>query len=131
MSEIYHYLTFRLNLHFVVAWYVKELLPSNKHNIQHLIDCHGTSNHNHLVCKQSLNHLAKLETLFWSSLQTGRIQVSIDFEEVLVFWLINKNLVKLGIICKRTLVYIIEIYHGRVFYNWRMHSTQHLYIYNI
>ena len=29
-------------------------------NSDHLSDCDGTLTHNHLACKQTLNHLAKL-----------------------------------------------------------------------
>ena len=38
----------------------KELLPRNRHNIWSSSDCKGTRNHNHLVHKRILNHLAKL-----------------------------------------------------------------------
>ena len=39
---------------------VKELLAWNRHKIWNLSDCNGTQTHNHLVCKWTLNHLAKL-----------------------------------------------------------------------
>ena len=39
---------------------IKELLAQNRHNIWSLNDFNGTQTHNHLVCKQKLNHLAKL-----------------------------------------------------------------------
>ena len=39
---------------------VKELLVRNRRDIWSLSDCNGTRTHNHLVCKRTLNHLAKL-----------------------------------------------------------------------
>ena len=38
---------------------VKELLAQNRHGIWCLSDSNGIRTHNHLVCKQTLNHLAK------------------------------------------------------------------------
>ena len=42
---------------------VKELPAWNRHVICSLCDCNGTRTHNHLVRKQTLNHLAKLAYL--------------------------------------------------------------------
>ena len=39
---------------------IKELLSRNRRDILILNDYNGTRTHNHLVCKQTLNHLAKL-----------------------------------------------------------------------
>ena len=39
---------------------VKELIAWNRRNIWSLSDSNGIWNHNHLVRKQTLNHLAKL-----------------------------------------------------------------------
>ena len=44
---------------------VKELLARNRYNIWSLSDCNATQIHKHLVCKQTLNHLA-----IWSFGQT-------------------------------------------------------------
>ena len=42
---------------------VKKLLVRNRSDIWNLSDCNGTWTHNHLVCKQTLNQLAKLASL--------------------------------------------------------------------
>ena len=39
---------------------VKELLARNRRHIWRLSDCNGTRTHNHLICKRTVNHLAKL-----------------------------------------------------------------------
>ena len=39
---------------------VKELLARNRRHIWNLSGCNGTRTHNHLVCKWTFNHLAKL-----------------------------------------------------------------------
>ena len=39
---------------------VKELLAQNRHGIWSLSECNRNQIHNHLVCKRTLNHLAKL-----------------------------------------------------------------------
>ena len=47
---------------------VKELLARSRRDIWRLSDCNGTRTHNHLVCKRTVNHLAKLSSLDkWSS----------------------------------------------------------------
>ena len=38
----------------------KELFAQNRHKISSLSDCKWSRTHNHLVCKRTLNHLAKL-----------------------------------------------------------------------
>ena len=45
---------------------VKEFFARNKHDIWSLSNCNETRTHNHLVCKRTLNHLAKLTE--WLSL---------------------------------------------------------------
>ena len=42
---------------------IKERIARNKCNILDLRDCNGIGTHNHLVCKQTLNLLAKLTFL--------------------------------------------------------------------
>ena len=39
---------------------IKEFLATNSHKIWSLSECNGTKTQNHLVCKRTLNHLAKL-----------------------------------------------------------------------
>ena len=39
---------------------VKKLLAQSRRDISNLIDCNGSRNHKHLVCKQTLHHLVKL-----------------------------------------------------------------------
>ena len=47
---------------------VKELLARSRRDIWRLSDCNVTRTHNHLVCKRTVNHLAKLSSLDkWSS----------------------------------------------------------------
>ena len=43
---------------------VKELLARSRHEIWRFSDCNWTRTHNHLVHKRTLNHLAKLASLF-------------------------------------------------------------------
>ena len=66
---------------------VKELLAQNRRNISSFRDCNRTRTHNHLVRKQTLNHLAKLP--IWLN---GRVFVyelsGCEFEA-------NKNIEKL------------------------------------
>ena len=38
----------------------KKLLAQNKHDIQSLSDCNEIRTHNHLICKRTLSHLARL-----------------------------------------------------------------------
>ena len=52
--------SFRENPHSVVCLNVKELLSRSRHHIWILSDSNVISTHNHLVCKQTLNHLAKM-----------------------------------------------------------------------
>ena len=40
---------------------VKELLAQNRRPIFHLSDSNGIRTHNHLVCKRTVKHLAKLQ----------------------------------------------------------------------
>ena len=49
---------------------VKELLARSRHEIWSLSDCNWTRTHNHLVHKQTLNHLAKLTKWFSVRLST-------------------------------------------------------------
>ena len=48
--------------HSIVTLNIKELLAWNRRDIWSLRDCNGTRTHNHLVCKGTLNYLAKLAT---------------------------------------------------------------------
>ena len=43
----------------------KELLDGNRRNILSLSDCNGIGTHNHLVRKETLNDLVKLDYYFW------------------------------------------------------------------
>ena len=52
--------SFRVNPHSIVCLNVKELLVQRRHHIWSLSDSNDIRTHNHLVCKQTLNHLAKL-----------------------------------------------------------------------
>ena len=52
--------SFRVNLHSIVCLNVKEFLAPNRHHIWGLSDSNEMRTHNHLVCKGTLNHLAKL-----------------------------------------------------------------------
>ena len=51
-----------MNLHSVVAWMRTswERLAGNRRNVWSLSDSNRVQTHNHLVCKWTLNHLAKL-----------------------------------------------------------------------
>ena len=51
--------SFRVKLHSIVALNVKEPFAQNRRNIWSLSGSSTVWTHNHLVCKQSLNHLAK------------------------------------------------------------------------
>ena len=55
--------SFRVNLHSVVCLNVKELFAWSRCHIWSLSDNNGIQTHNHLIHKQTLNHLAK-----WASL---------------------------------------------------------------
>ena len=59
---------FGVNLHSIVCLSVKELLARSMRHIWSC-DSNGIRTHNHLVCKQTLNHLAKL-AYFWLFGQT-------------------------------------------------------------
>ena len=50
---------FRVNPHSIVAWMSRNYLPETN-DIWSLSDYNGTRTHNHLVCKRTLNHLAKM-----------------------------------------------------------------------
>ena len=51
---------FRVNPLSIVCLSVKELLAWSRPHIRSLSDSNEIRTHNHLVCKQTLNHLAKL-----------------------------------------------------------------------
>ena len=55
--------SFRLNSHCIVCQNVKELLAWSRRHIWSLSDSNEIWTHNHLVCKRTLNHLAKLDKL--------------------------------------------------------------------
>ena len=48
---------FRVNLHSTVCLNVKELMAGSRHHIRSLSDRNEIRTNNHLVCKQTLNHL--------------------------------------------------------------------------
>ena len=52
--------SFRVNPHPIVCLNVKELLARSRHYIWSLNDSNVIRTHNHLFCKRTLNHLAKL-----------------------------------------------------------------------
>ena len=52
--------SFRVNPRFIVCLNVKKLLARSRHLIWNLSDNNGIRTHSHLVCKRTLNHLAKL-----------------------------------------------------------------------
>ena len=52
--------SFRVNLHSIVCLNVKELLAWSRHQIWSLSGSNRIQTHNHLICQQTLNHLAKL-----------------------------------------------------------------------
>ena len=52
--------SFRVNPHSIVCLNVKELLAQSRCHIWNLSDSNLIRTHNHLVCKPTLNHLAKL-----------------------------------------------------------------------
>ena len=52
-------------IHIYICLNVKKLPAQNGCNIWSLNDCNGTWTHNHLVCKQTLNHSAKLACFVW------------------------------------------------------------------
>ena len=64
---------------------VKELFARNRCDIWSLSDCNGTRTHNHLVCKRTPNHLAKLASLAkWltACLRTKWLWVHIKCNEI-------------------------------------------------
>ena len=50
----------RVNLHSIVYLHVKEIFARSRCHICSLSDSNWIRTHNHLVCKRTLNHLAKL-----------------------------------------------------------------------
>ena len=52
--------SFRLNPHFIICLNVMELLARSRCQIWSLSDSNAIWTNNHLVCKRTLNHLAKL-----------------------------------------------------------------------
>ena len=54
------------------AWMSRKLLAWSKCHIRRLSDSNGIRTHNHLVCKQTVNHLAKLVSL--AKWLNGRLQ---------------------------------------------------------
>ena len=55
----------------IVCLNVKELLTQSRHHIWSLSDCNGIRTHNLLICKQTLNHSAKL--VKWLSCVVGLV----------------------------------------------------------
>ena len=51
---------FRVNPHYISAWFSRNSLFKSDIKSDVLSDCKKTETHNHLLCKQTLNHLAKM-----------------------------------------------------------------------
>ena len=62
LTICFYHATFAFQSEFTlyICLNVKELLAQNRRHIWSLSDCNETRTHNHLVCKWTLNHLAKL-----------------------------------------------------------------------
>ena len=72
---------------------VKELLAPSRREIWSLSDCNWTRTQNHLVCKETLNHLTKLASLsnmlsvrLWIKWFWVRIQLQSVIISYLQFW---------------------------------------------
>ena len=66
--------SFRVNLHSITWLNVKELLARSRCHIWSLSDSNEIQSHNHLICKQTLNHLAKLVYWLWVQIQLLSLQ---------------------------------------------------------
>ena len=64
MTVYFYHLTyaFRVSLHSWGCLNAKELIARNRRGIWRLSDCNRTRTHNHLLRKQTLNHLVKLDS---------------------------------------------------------------------
>ena len=60
---IVSHMHFRVNLTLYSCLNFKKRLAQNKRDIWSLSDCKVTRTHNHLVCKWTINHLAKLQVI--------------------------------------------------------------------
>ena len=78
--------SFSMNLHSIVCLNVKELFAQSRRHILSLSDSNRIWTHNHLVCKQTLNHLAKLAKLrtkwLWVRIPLLSLKSSICFKRV-------------------------------------------------
>ena len=85
---------------------VKKLLARNRRKICSLSDCNGTWTHKHLVCKRTLNHLAKLakwlsSVLLWVLIRTVHLSVcfyhvTYAFQCKSILWMLRNSLLKTG-----------------------------------
>ena len=67
MTVCYYHVTYVFQNEFTLSSYlnVKERLARNRCDIWSLSDSNGIQTHDHLVCKRTLNHLAKLVINGW------------------------------------------------------------------
>ena len=65
LTICYYHVTYSFQSEFALhsCLSVKELLARNRSDIWNLSDSHGIRTHNHIVCKRTLNYLAKLARL--------------------------------------------------------------------
>ena len=67
---------FRVNPHSIVAWMSRNVLSRSRCKIWSLSDLNWTQTQNHLICKQTLNHLAKwLGVCLWAQWFWVRVQL--------------------------------------------------------
>ena len=89
----YHFLyTFRVNLYSVITWMLRNSLLETV-GIWKLSDCNLNWTHSRLVCKQTLNHLAKLVSLAkWLSvcLRIKWLWVQVPSQWVYIFYFFSE-----------------------------------------
>ena len=81
--------SFTVNLHSEVVWMSRNFRYGNRHDICRLHDCNGTRTHSHLVCKRTLNYLAKLANLVkWLSAcsQTKKMSVQVPLQSEIYYY---------------------------------------------
>ena len=91
------YTYFRVNPHSIVAWISRHSFLKTAVRWS-LSDCNGTPNYNHLVCKRTLNHLAKLAQLRTENQEVvGSSPVAVTkyliqfFRNLQIYWSQSKN----------------------------------------
>ena len=76
---------FRVNADFVATWKLRSSPSRNRGDIWSVSNCKRNRFHNNFVCKQTLNHLAPLETRkiylpffckSWTTTKIGRLEIS-------------------------------------------------------